>query len=142
MSEVKKGDAVQVHYTGRLADGTIFDTSAGREPLRVVTGKGQVIEGFDEAIIGMRIGEKKTVEIPVAKAYGPRLDEMVLEVGKDQFPPEIKPEVGQRLELQQPGGETVVVTITGISAAHVTLDANPPLAGKDLIFDVELVAIV
>ncbi|OGQ95281.1 MAG: peptidylprolyl isomerase [Deltaproteobacteria bacterium RIFOXYD12_FULL_57_12] len=141
MTAAKKGDTVRVHYTGKLADGTVFDSSAGRAPLVFKLGSGKVIKGFDEAISGMVPGAAKTVEIPAAKAYGPRHEEMVVQLDRRQFPADVEPEIGQRFEMQQPGGQQIVVMVTAVSESEVTLDANPPLAGKDLIFDLELVGI-
>jgi peptidylprolyl isomerase len=142
MAQVKQGDTVKVHYTGKLEDGTVFDSSQDREPLQFTVGQGQIIPGFEEPIVGMNPGEAKTITAPAEKAYGPRRDEMVVVVDRDQFPPDIEPEVGERLQLRQPDGTSVVVTIADVSDAEVTLDANHPLAGKDLIFDVEVVEIV
>lgn len=142
MNQAKKGDTVKVHYTGKLRDGKIFDTSEGRDPLQFTIGSGQVIPGFEDAVIGMNPGDTKTAEVPVAKAYGPRNEEVVMEVPLTQFPPDINPEIGQMLELGQPGGQQVIVTITSMTDSHAVLDANPPLAGKDLIFELELVEIV
>ncbi len=141
MAQAKAGDTVQVHYTGRLNDGTVFDTSDGRDPLKFTVGEGQVIPGFDNAILEMAVGDKKTVDIPVDQAYGPSQDELVMPVPRDQFPPDITPEVGQQLQVGSPSGEMMVVTITNVKEDIVTLDANPPLAGEDLTFDLELVAI-
>lgn len=139
MKKVKKGDKVKVHYTGKLTDGTVFDTSAGHDPLSFAVGSGQVIVGFDEAILGMQVGESKTVHIPVDKAYGERKDELVMEVPIEQVPEDLTPELGMHLELGGVNGEIMRVVVTKISATHITLDANPPLAGKDLSFDLELV---
>lgn len=141
MTQAKKGDTVKVHYTGKLADGEVFDSSSGKDPLQFTIGSGQVIPGFEEAVIGMTPGDSKTTEIPVDKAYGPRNEEIVMQVPLDQFPAEIKPAVGQMLELGQQGGQPVIVTITDLSETAATLDANPPLAGKDLTFELELVEI-
>jgi len=141
MTQTKQGDTVTIHYTGTLEDGTIFDSSEGRDPLSFTVGNGQVIPGFEEAVIGMTKDEKKNVTIPVEKAYGPRNEEMVIEVPRNQMPPDINPEVGQKLQMQGPDNQIVVVEITGVTDELVTLDANPPLAGKDLIFDIELVTI-
>ncbi len=138
MTQVRKGDSVKVHYTGSLADGTVFDSSVGREPLAVTVGSGQVIAGFDEALLGMMVGEKKTVLIPVDKAYGARNEEMVMEVPIEQVPPDLDAEVGTRLELGGMNGELIRVVVTAISKTHITLDANPPLAGKDLTFTIEV----
>jgi peptidylprolyl isomerase len=130
------GDAVKVNYTGRIADGTVFDSSVGGEPYEFTLGQGQVIPGFDQAVIGMKVGESKTVTISFDKAYGPRRDDLIAEVGRDQLPPEIDPQVGMQLQ-----GSQGVVTIVGVSETTVTIDANPPLAGQDLTFDIELVEI-
>ncbi len=141
MAQAKSGDKVEVHYTGRLTDGTVFDSSEGRAPLQFTVGEGQVIPGFEQAVIAMSVGDKKTVEIPADQAYGPAQNELVMPVPRDQFPPEIVPEVGQKLQVGHPSGQTLVVTVTDVKDDIVTLDANPPLAGKDLVFDIELVAI-
>jgi len=141
MTQTKQGDTVTIHYTGTLEDGTVFDSSEGREPLSFTVGNGQVIPGFEEAVIGMTKDEKKNVTIPVEKAYGPRNEEMVIEVPRNQVPSDINPEVGQKLQMQGPDNQIVVVEVTGMTDELVTLDANPPLAGKDLIFDIELVTI-
>ncbi|HEX8273097.1 MAG TPA: peptidylprolyl isomerase [Longimicrobiaceae bacterium] len=141
MAQAKSGDTVRVHYTGRLDDGSVFDSSEGREPLEFVLGAQQVIPGFEEAVDGLSPGEARTVDIPADRAYGPRREEMVLTVGRDQFPDEIRPEVGQQLQMSQ-DGQVAIVTIIGVSEREVTLDANHPLAGKDLTFDVQLVEIV
>ncbi|MCX5869549.1 MAG: peptidylprolyl isomerase [Deltaproteobacteria bacterium] len=141
MAQAKKGNKVKVKYTGRLADGTVFDSSEGRPPLEVVLGSGHVIQGFDEALIGMVVGEKKTVVIPVEKAYGEYDPDKVMEVPIEQVPPDFSPEIGQKLEVGGVNGEIVMVVVREISDTHIYLDANPPLAGDELIFDLELVAI-
>ncbi|MDH5297709.1 MAG: peptidylprolyl isomerase [Desulfobulbaceae bacterium] len=141
MAQAKSGDTVEVHYTGRLNDGTVFDSSEGRAPLKFTLGASQVIPGFENAVISMKIGDKKTVEIPVDQAYGPAQDDLVMPVPRDQFPDDIVPEVGLKLQVGSPNGELLVVTVTDVKDDIVTLDANPPLAGQDLIFDLELVAI-
>lgn len=141
MSQAKKGDSVQIHYTGTLEDGTVFDSSAGRDPLGFTLGSGQVIVGFDEAVMGMAIGDKKKVTIPAHKAYGEKNEEMVIEVPLSQVPPDLNPEVDQKLQMGGPNGELLVVTVVAVTDEVVVLDANPPLAGKDLTFDLELVAI-
>jgi peptidylprolyl isomerase len=141
MAEAKKGDSVKIHYTGKLNDGTVFDSSADRDPLGFTIGSGQVIPGFEEAVIGMSLGECKNVTIPVDKAYGPRNDELIMPFPKDQVPPGLNPEVGQKLQLGGPNGEPVLVSVANITDEHIILDANPPLAGEELIFDLELVEI-
>jgi peptidylprolyl isomerase len=142
MAQAKNGDTVNVHYTGKLKDGKVFDSSVDREPLQFDIGHGNIIPGFEQGVIGMKPGESKTVNIPAEKAYGPYRKELVLVVDKSKIPTHLKPEVGQQLTLNQPDGRAVSVRITDISESNVTLDANHPLAGKDLIFDIELVQIV
>jgi peptidylprolyl isomerase len=138
----KDGDTVQVNYTGKLADGTVFDSSVGRDPLEFTLGKGDMIPGFEKAVLGMKVGEKKTITIPADEAYGPHLDEMVIEVSRDRLPKDREPKVGQMLETTAQNGETIRFTITNVSDnGTVTLDANHPLAGKDLTFDIELLKI-
>ena len=141
MAQAKTGDTVKVHYTGTLNDGSVFDTSEGREPLKFRIGGGQVIAGFDEALSGMEIGESKTVTIPADKAYGPHQQEMVMVVDRSKFPGELEPQMGQQLQVGQPNGHTFMATVTAISGEEVTLDANHPMAGKDLTFELQLVEI-
>ncbi|MFA4836667.1 MAG: FKBP-type peptidyl-prolyl cis-trans isomerase [Dehalococcoidia bacterium] len=140
--QAETSDTVIVHYTGRLQDGTVFDTSAGSEPLEFTLGQGQLIPGFEQAVIGLQVGESKTVTIPVDEAYGPRRDDMVLEINRDELPEGLEPEVGMLLEMNQADGTTMTVTITDVSETTIKIDANHPLAGQDLIFDIELVDIV
>lgn len=142
MAQAKKGDKIKIHYTGKLEDGSVFDSSAGRDPLEFTLGSGQVIAGFDEAVMGMGIGETKSVTIPVEKAYGPRNEEMIMEFPRAQVPADLNPELNQKLQMTGANGELFVVTVVDVNDESITLDANPPLAGKDLIFDLELVAIV
>ena len=141
MTVAKSGDSVKVHYTGTLEDGTQFDSSAGVDPLEFTLGGGQVIAGFDEAVTGMEPGEKKSVTIPAAKAYGQRNEEMVIKAPRDEVPADITPEVGQRLQLAGPNGQPIMVEVIKVTDEHIQLDANPPLAGKDLTFALELVEI-
>jgi peptidylprolyl isomerase len=141
MTQAKNGDTVKIHYTGRLQDGTVFDSSSEREPLQFNIGSGQVIPGFEEAVTGMKIGEKKTALIPFDKAYGKRDPSMVMVVDRKHVPAEIDPEVGQRLQVGSPTGELIAVTVIEVNVENITLDANPPLAGEDLTFDLELVEI-
>jgi peptidylprolyl isomerase len=141
MTQAKNGDTVKIHYTGRLQDGTVFDSSSEREPLQFNIGSGQVIPGFEEAVTGMEIGEKKTALIPFDKAYGKRDPSMVMVVDRKHVPAEIDPEVGQRLQVGSPSGELIAVTVIEVNVENITLDANPPLAGEDLTFDLELVEI-
>ncbi|PSN19893.1 peptidylprolyl isomerase [filamentous cyanobacterium CCP5] len=141
MAQAKQGDTVQIHYTGKLPDGTVFDSSVEREPLSFALGAGQVIPGFETAVMGMTPGDTKTATIDSNQAYGPRRDEMVLVVEREKIPADIPLGVGQQLQLQGPQGQALPVVVTEVSDAEVTLDANHPLAGEDLIFDIELVAI-
>lgn len=141
MLQAKPGDTVKIHYTGKLDDGTVFDSSDNREPLEFTINEGQVIPGFEQAVVGMTPGESKTEKIPMHQAYGPHREEMVLEVSREQIPPDLQPEVGQQLQIQQPNGQPVAVFVTDVTDAKVTLDANHPLAGEDLTFDIHLVEI-
>lgn len=141
MVQAKSGDTVKIHYTGKLEDGTVFDTSAEREPLEFTISSGQVIPGFEQAVLGMAPGESKTEKIPMDQAYGPHREEMVLEVSREQIPPDIAPEVGQQLQIQQANGQSVPVFVTDVTDNQITLDANHPLAGEDLTFEIELVEI-
>ncbi len=141
MTQAKKGDTVNVHYTGKLADGTVFDTSRNRHPLQFTIGKSQVISGFEQAVIGMNPGESKTARIPVDQAYGPRQNDRIVTVERTQLPPGLNPLVGQRLELTQSDNQRILVTVSAMTDTTLTLDANHPLAGRDLFFDIELVKI-
>ena len=136
----KVGDTVSVHYTGTLADGSVFDSSIGREPLQFTLGEGQMIPGFEQAVIGMTLGETKTVTIPAGQAYGPYYEERVFVVPRDQLPADMEPEVGQKLQMQSATGQIRIVTVKEVSETNVTLDANHELAGKDLTFEIQLIA--
>jgi FKBP-type peptidyl-prolyl cis-trans isomerase 2 len=141
MTAAKSGDTVRIHYTGTLNDGSVFDSSQGREPLEFTLGAGQVIPGFDAAVDGMAVGDRKVAEIPADEAYGPRHDQAVQDVPRADIPAEIPLEVGLQLQMQSPTGQVMPVTVTAITDDAVTLDANHMLAGKDLTFDIELVSI-
>lgn len=141
MANAKHGDTVRVHYTGKLQDGSEFDSSSGRDPLEFTIGSRMVIAGFENGVIGMMPGDSKTVQIPCDQAYGPAQKEMIQEVPRDQIPSGIPLSVGGRLQATAPNGQPFTLTITAISDDSVTLDANHPLAGKDLTFDLELVDI-
>jgi len=141
MQTVKKGDTVKVHYHGRLTDGTTFDSSEGRAPLEFEVGAGSVIKGFDDAIIDMKIGDKKTVNIPVDQAYGPRNEEMIIDFPKERLPADLNPEVGMQLQMNSQDGQVMPVQVIEVEGDSIRLDANHPLAGEDLIFDIELVEI-
>lgn len=141
MSQAQNGNKVQVHYKGSLEDGTVFDESHPEKPLEFQVGSGQVIAGFDKAVEGMNTGESKTVKIASSDAYGDRRDDLVLSVGRDRIPPDIDVSVGQRLQMERNDGHKVPVTVTEVTDENVTLDANHPLAGKDLTFEIKLVKV-
>lgn len=141
MSDVKSGDKVRIHYKGTLADGTVFDSSEGRDPLEFTVGAGQVIVGMDKEMVGMTVGEKKTITAVAEEAYGPRQDDAQQDVPREMIPAEIPLEVGMQLQMQSPEGQVIPVSVVSIGEETVTLDANHMLAGKDLTFDIELVEI-
>jgi peptidylprolyl isomerase len=138
---VKNGDVVKVDYTGNLTDGTQFDSSKGRAPLEFTVGAGQMIAGFDAAVVGMKVGQTKKVTIPAAQAYGEHQDNMVLEVPKENLPPDMTPKIGDHLATMQPNGRQLEVVITAVNDSSVIIDANHFLAGKDLTFEITLVEI-
>lgn len=140
MQQAKQGDTVVVHYTGTFSNGKVFDSSAGRDPLEFTLGSGQVIPGFERAVDGMQVGDQKTVTIPSDEAYGPRQSELTVTVNRDQFPQQLKPTVGQQLQMSR-NGQVFVVTVLEVTDERVVLDANHPLAGADLTFELELVEI-
>jgi len=150
MAQAKEGDRVRVHYTGRLDDGTVFDSSECSEdecgcesgPMEFVIGGGEVIPGFDRGVLGLEVGEAKTIHIPVEDAYGERIEEMVAEVPRGDLPPEMKPEIGQQLEVTQEDGQIFQVLVTDMNDETITIDANHPLAGQALNFDLRLVEIL
>ncbi|UCB49267.1 MAG: peptidylprolyl isomerase [Deltaproteobacteria bacterium] len=141
MSKVKSGDTVKVHYTGKLENGDVFDSSREQEPFEFTVGNKAVIPGFEKGVVGMEVGDTKTIEIPPEEAYGAKQDELVVEVKKSEFPDDITPSIGQRLQIKQQNGNPIVVTITDLTEDSITLDANHPLAGYTLFFDVEVVDI-
>jgi peptidylprolyl isomerase len=141
MVEAKNGDTVKVHYKGKLEDGTIFDNSFDREPLEFTIGKGRLIPGFEQAVIGMVPDESKTVMIPKDQAYGPHREDLVMELGRDKIPDDMEIERGQQVQVRQEDGRFFPVMVTEISESGVTLDANHPLAGQDLTFELLLVEI-
>ncbi len=136
----KNGDTVQLNYVGKLADGSVFDSSEGREPLQFTLGQGQIIPGFEKAVLGMKVGEKKTVTIPMDQAYGPHRDDLVIQVARKQLPSGANPQVGKQLPMVS-NNRLVMVTVLKIEGDTITIDANSPLAGKDLTFEIELVSI-
>ncbi|MDJ0822252.1 MAG: peptidylprolyl isomerase [Paracoccaceae bacterium] len=141
MTQAKTGDTVRIHYTGTLADGSTFDSSAGRDPLEFVVGSGQIIPGLDTAIPGMAVGDKKTVEVAAADAYGQHNPAARQAVPRSEIPAEIPLEIGTQLQVQTPEGQVMPVTVAEVTDTEVTLDANHPLAGKDLTFAIELIEI-
>jgi peptidylprolyl isomerase len=141
MAQAKTGDTVKVHYTGKLKDGEVFDTSADREPLEFKIGENRLIPDFEQAVVGMAPGESKSIEIASENAYGPHHEEMVMVVERKDIPEGLDPQVNQRLQVQQQNGQSFVVTVTDVSEASITLDGNHPLAGKDLTFDIQLTEI-
>jgi FKBP-type peptidyl-prolyl cis-trans isomerase 2 len=141
MAQVKAGDLVKVHYTGKLTNGEQFDSSVGREPLEFTVGAGQMIKGFDDAMPGMTVGQKKTVNIPAADAYGEKNDDAIIEFPKENVPPDMKLEPGMQLTLSNQQGQPVPVVVVDVREDVIVLDANHFLAGKELVFDIELVEI-
>jgi peptidylprolyl isomerase len=142
MQQVKSGDKVKVHYHGRLTSGETFDSSEGRQPLEFEVGSGMVIKGFDDGVTGMKVGDKKTINISAENAYGEKNQDMLIEYPKSQFPEQIELQVGTDLMMSSASGQQFQVKIAEIKAEVVVLDANHPLAGEELVFDIELVEIV
>ncbi|MBT3345909.1 MAG: peptidylprolyl isomerase [Gemmatimonadetes bacterium] len=142
MADATAGDTVRVHYTGRFDDGTVFDTSDGREPLEFTLGEGQVIAGFEQAVEGLSPGSTTKATIDATSAYGERREELLFQVDRARFPEGVDPAIGDQLELKQPEGGMVEVIVGDIQGDTITLDANHPLAGRSLNFDIELVEIV
>ena len=141
MTQVKPGDTVHIHYTGTLRDGTTFDSSEGRDPLQFEVGSGQIIPGLDKAIPGMEVGDKKTVNVPCDEAYGPVDPQMRQAVPREGIPDDIPLDLGTRLQMQTQQGQVTPVTVVEVTDEQVTLDANHPLAGRDLVFDFEVVSV-
>ncbi len=141
MSTAKQGDTVKIHYTGKLDDGTVFDSSEGRDPLSFTIGEGEVIPGFERAAEGMQVGETKEARLDVGDAYGERRDDLMLDVPREQLPEDLEVDVGTPLQLQQPDGTAVPVTVAKMDEEQVTLDANHPLAGQPLTFEIQLVGV-
>lgn len=141
MKKAKKGDTVKVHYTGKLEDGSVFDTSINRAAMQFKIGEGNLIAAFEEGVVGMEIGEWKTVNIPAEEAYGIHHEELMRVINKSELPEGMQTEVGQQLQMQRPDGQVVTVTISEVTESSITIDANHPLAGKDLTFDIQLVEV-
>ena len=142
MAKAKSSDTVKVHYTGSLEDGKVFDSSENRDPLQFTIGEGKLIPGFEQAVIGMNPGDSTTIQIPEDQAYGPHREDMVMEVDRNKIPENLKIEIGQQLQVGRPEDKKTIVTVTSISESKVTLDANHPLAGKALTFNIRLIEIV
>lgn len=142
MSAAKKGDTVRVHYTGKLRDGSVFDTSWDRDPIEFKIGEGGIIPGFDKMVLGMKVGDMKTEKIRSDDAYGSRREDRIITVGRDQVPEGVKPKVSQQVQIRGEDGSAITATIVGITETKVTIDANHPLAGYDLTFSIELIEIL
>ncbi|MDZ7741158.1 MAG: peptidylprolyl isomerase [Bacteroidota bacterium] len=141
MTKVKDNDKVKVHYTGKFKDGQVFDSSLEREPLEFEVGKGQMIPGFEKAVVGMEKGEKKEINLSPDEGYGEKREELTQEVNKDQLPEDLEPKVGMQLQSRTPDGNEFRVTVAEIKDDSILIDANHPLAGKELVFEIELVDI-
>lgn len=141
MSQAKQGDTVKVHYTGKLDSGEVFDTTSNGDPIEFTLGEGRIIPGFENAVAGMAEGENKTVTVEPEEAYGPRQEDRMLEIPRNEMPEHIQPEVGQSLQIRHQNGESFVVAVSEVKEDTVTLDANHPLAGQSLTFEIELVEV-
>lgn len=141
MKTVKEGDKVKVHYTGSLDDGTIFDSSEGREPLEFTAGSGQLIKGFDKGVLGMKLGEERTIHIPCAEAYGEASPQLLRKLPRKALPKEREPKIGLRIGLVRSDGMQTEAVIVGVTDEEITVDLNHPLAGKDLNFKVKVLSI-
>jgi peptidylprolyl isomerase len=142
LSIAEEGKTVKVHYTGTLQNGEVFDSSKEKEPLEFTLGEGQLIPGFEKAVIGMNVGDSTTINIPSTEAYGDTREDLIIAVPKDQLPKEIEPKVGMQLQVNQENGQPVPVRIAEITDTELKLDANHPLAGEDLTFEIELVNVL
>ena len=142
MAQANDGDTVKIHYTGKLTDGTVFDSSEGHEPLEFKLGEKNIIPDLEASVVGMNVGDKATVEISAENAYGPRIDEAIQTVERSVIPPEVELTVGGQLQATAPNGQDLVFVVTELNEEMVTLDGNHPLAGQDLVFDIELVEVV
>ena len=142
MAQAKNGDKVKVHYTGKLADGTVFDSSTQGDAMQFTLGQGQLIPGFEKAVLGMGVGEEKTFTIPAAEAYGVHKVELLFTVDRSSLPANLEPAIGRRFQIKQQDGSVTAVTVSAVSDANVTFDANHPLAGRDLTFEIQVVEVV
>lgn len=141
MSNIKNGDTVKVHYKGTLKDGSVFDSSEGRDPLEFTMGMGQLIPGFEKAVTGLEVGDRTVVDIPSAEAYGDSREDLIAKIPRKDLPPSIEPEVGMQLQMNQQNGQPIPVRVTSVNDTDITIDANHALAGKDLTFEIEVVEI-
>jgi len=139
LSKVKEGDTVKVNYTGTLKNGEVFDSSEGKEPLEFTLGEGQLIPGFEKAVVGMAVGDSAKIDIPSDEAYGEEREDLIINVPKNQLPDDVTPKVGMQLQVNQENGQPIPVLIKEVGETELTLDANHPLAGQDLSFEIELV---
>jgi len=139
---IEKGKIVKIHYAGTLDDGTPFDSSAGRDPLQFEIGAGMVIPGFEKGVSDMEVGEKKTIHLSAAEAYGERREDLVMQFERNRRPDGLEPEVGMALQMQGPEGQPVPVTVTAVDEESITIDANHSLAGENLNFELELVEVI
>ena len=142
MAQAKQGDTVKIHYTGKFEDGTVIDTSVDRFPLEFTLGEGEVIAGLERAVLGMNAGESTTVRIAAEEGHGPYREDMVMVVDRDRLPEDLQPSMGEALEVSQLGGRTALAWVTNVTPSEVTVDANHPLAGKDLVLDIQIVEVV
>lgn len=142
MANVKEGDTIRIHYTGKFEDGTVFDSSEGREPLEFTVGEGKIIPGVEQGVIGMVLGESKSITVPLELGYGPYMKEMVFELGREKVPENFNPEIGRQVQMHRADGLPIVVTVIGIFENHFLIDCNHPLAGKTLIFETSLLEIL
>ena len=141
MAQAKQGDTVKVHYTGTLDDNSVFDSSEGRDPLEFTVGQGQVISGFENAVVGLDVGDRAKIRIEPEDAYGARQDNLLFVIERTELPSDLDPQVDQRFQMRNDSGQELVVTVTETSEKDVTFDANHPLAGQALTFDIQLVGV-
>ena len=142
MAQAENGDTVKVHYKGKFDDGTVFESTLNHNPVQFVIGQGERIPGFEEALIGMSPGDQKTTRVPADEAHGPHNKELLVQVSRNEFPADLKLEAGQWIKVRQPDGADLILTVIDVCESSVTLDANHPLAGKDLTFDIQLIQIL
>jgi len=142
MTQAKEGDMVKVHYTVKLGDGMVIGSTTNHEPLQFTVGEGQILPGFEQAVVGMNPGESKTIKVPADQAFGPHLDEMVVVIDRARLPEEFNPKIGEQVQFRQEDGQIATVLVTNVSELSITIDANHPLAGKDLTFDIQFIEAV